>query len=351
VTASIDISTTYLGLRLTNPFMVGASPLVDHLDTVRRLEDGGSAAIVLHSLFEEQITMAQSGRIDHMDPLDKQFTAVMSQFPTPDRYALSPDEYLGHLRRVKAAVKVPVIASLNGITAGSWLKTASSLEQAGADAIELNMYEVVTDPEQSATAIETRIRDVVVELKRSLKIPIAVKLSPFFTAFGHLARELDRAGADGLLLFNRFYQPDIDVRSLTVIPHLELSESSELLLRLRWLAILHGRVRPSLAVTGGVANPTDGIKAILAGAHAVQMVSAILRHGPSYFVLMRDELLRWMESREFTRLDDIRGRLSLRASPDPGVFERANYIRTLSDWGQLFEHQAHLRRFRDEKPS
>ncbi len=332
MTTSIDLSTTYLGFRLPHPFMAGASPLVDHLDTVRRLEDAGSAAIVMHSLFEEQITAAQTGRIHHLDPLDKQFAAVLSYFPEAERYALGPDEYLEQLRRIKSAVKVPVVASLNGTSAESWLKFAQQIAQAGADALELNMYEVVTDPQQSSASIERNVTKVVHEMKRALKIPVTVKLSPYFTAFGYVAQELDRAGADGLVLFNRFYQPDFDIQALTVTPRIELSSSSELLLRLRWLAILHGRVRPSLAVCGGVAHPNDGIKGILAGAHAVQMVSAILRHGPAYLTVMRDGLQRWMESHQFAKLDDVRGRLSLANSPDPAAFERANYIRTLSSW-------------------
>jgi dihydroorotate dehydrogenase (fumarate) len=194
------------------------------------------------------------------------------------------------------------------------------------------MYEIVMDPKQPGAAIEHGLVQVVQDLKRKLKIPVAVKLSPFFTALGHVAHDLDRAGADGLVLFNRFYQPDFDVQELTVTPRIELSTSSELLLRLRWVAVLHGRVRASLAVTGGVAHPTDGIKAILAGAHAVQMVSAILRHGPAYFGVMRDGLLRWMESRGFASMEEVRGRLSLSNSPDPGAFERAHYIRTLASW-------------------
>ncbi len=328
----MNLSTTYLGLTLAHPFMIGASPLIDHLDTVRRLEDGGAAAIVLHSLFEEQITMAQSGQIHHMDPLDKQFAGSLADFPLPERYALAPDEYLEHLRRVKAAVKIPVIASLNGTTAESWLKFALSIEEAGADALELNMYQIVADPDQSGLAIESEIRDVVLDLKRGLKIPIAVKLSPFFTAFSQFAHQLDKAGADGLVMFNRFYQPDIDIRELTVSPQLELSTSSELLLRLRWVALLHARVRASLAITGGVATPTDGVKAILVGAHAVQMVSAILRHGPPYFISMREGLARWMESKQFASIDEVRGRLSLWRSSDPTACERANYIRTLQSW-------------------
>ena len=326
-----NLSTKYLGLPLATPFMVGASPLVDHLDTVKRLEDGGSAAIVLHSLFEEQISMAASGRIHQMDPFEKQFADALSGFPLPERYALSPDQYLEHLRRVKEAVKIPVIASLNGMTAETWLKFARDIEQAGADALELNMYEVATEPDQSGAFIERQIRDVVADLKRALRIPIAVKLSPFFTAFGYVAHQLDKAGADGLILFNRFYQPDIDVSTMTAVPHIQLSTSSELLLRLRWIAILHSKVRCSLAVTGGVATPTDGIKAILAGAHAVQMVSAILRHGPGYFALMRDGLVRWMESKQLSSLDDVRGRVDGRPS-ETSIFERAQYIRTLQSW-------------------
>jgi dihydroorotate dehydrogenase (fumarate) len=327
----MNLSTKYLGLTLAHPFMVGASPLADHLDTVKRLEDGGSAAIVLHSLFEEQISMAESGRIHQMDPLEKEFADALSGFPLPERYALSPDDYLEHIARVKAAVRIPVIASLNGMTAETWLKFATSIQQAGADALELNMYEVVTSPEDSGAFIERRIRDIVTELKRCLKIPIAVKLAPFFTAFGHLAHQLDGANADGLVLFNRFYQPDIDIGAMAVVPHLELSTNVELPLRLRWVAILHSKLRCSLAITGGVATPTDGIKAVLAGAHAVQMVSAILRHGPVYFQAMRDGLVRWMESKQLSSVDDVRGRVDGHVG-DVNILERANYIRTLQSW-------------------
>jgi dihydroorotate dehydrogenase (fumarate) len=344
----IDLSTTYLGLTLASPFMIGASPLADHLDTVRRLEDAGCAAIVLHSLFEEQITQAQTGRIRHKDSLDRQFTTPLSYFPAPDQYALGPHEYLEHVRRVKDAVKVPVIGSLNGTTGEGWLRFAKLIGQAGADALELNMYEVVTDVEREALAIETDLRQIVEDLKRELTIPLAVKLSPFFTALGNVAHALDRAGANGLVLFNRFLQPDIDLQYLAVWPRLELSDSSELPLRLRWLAILRGRVRCSLAVTGGIATPTDGIKAILAGADAVQIVSTILRHGPSYFASMRDELCRWMESREL-RLDDIRGRLSLVRTEDPGAFERAQYIRTISGWRSWLQYQAYVRLHTDDE--
>jgi dihydroorotate dehydrogenase (fumarate) len=341
--SAVDLSTTYLGLPLTSPFMAGASPLGDKLDTLRRLEDAGCAAIVLHSLFEEQVTQAQSGRIRHLDPSDPESAHVLSYFPDPTAYAMTPDAYLDHLRRVKEAVRIPVIASLNGVSPEAWLRFAFRIEQAGADALEVNAYEVITDPDDSAAAIEHELQQIVEDLHQVLRIPIAIKLSPYFTAFANLARTLDRAGAGGLVLFNRFLQPDIDLQHLAVWPRLDLSTSAELLLRLRWLAILRGHVRCSLAATGGVATPDDGIKALLAGADAVQMVSAILRHGPSYFATMRTELQRWMQGAGFERVSDIRGLLSLAGTQDPAAFERAQYIRTLSGWSGWMGYQAYLR--------
>lgn len=327
----MNLVTKYLGLTLSHPFMVGASPLADQLDTVKRLEDGGASAVVLRSLFEEQITMAESARIHQMDPADPQFAAALSGFPRPENYPMSPSEYLEHIRRVKETVRIPVIASLNGITAESWARFARSIEQAGADALELNIYEVAEDPRESGLAIEARIRDLVIDMKATTAIPIAVKLGPFFTAFGHVARELDIAGADGLVIFNRFYQPDIDLAKMAVIPHVDLSTSAELLLRLRWLSALRGRVRCSLAVTGGVATPTDGIKAIVAGAHGVQLVSAILRNGPGYLTTMRDGLTAWMDSKGFTSVDQVRGAVDGQESY-ADLFERGSYIRTLQSW-------------------
>lgn len=341
--APIDLSTKYVGLKLANPFMAGASPLADHLDTARRLEDAGCAAIVLHSLFEEQISEKESGQIHHMDPLDRQFATVLSYFPDTDAYALGPDEYLEHLRKLKAAVRIPVFGSLNGTTAESWLRYAKLIEQAGADALELNLYEVVADPDQTAVVVEDGMRRIVENLKAEVEIPIAVKMSPYFTALGNVARRLVRAGVDGLVLFNRFLQPDIDLQHLTVWPRLELSDSNELLLRLRWASILRQQVDCSIAVGGGVATPNDGIKALLAGADAVQMVSAVLRHGPAYFSLMIEELRRWMESLELSSLADVRGRVGLGPTADPRAFERAQYLRTLSGWRGWLEYQAYLR--------
>jgi dihydroorotate dehydrogenase (fumarate) len=330
----MQTETSYLGFRLPHPFIAGASPFGRHLDTVKRLEDAGAAAIVLHSLFEEQVTMLTDGRVHHMDAFDRDFEETLAQFPAADEYALSPDAYAEHIYRAKRAVHMPVIGSLNGMCAESWVKFARIIEQAGADALEVNLYAVIADLATPGAAVERQYVDFVAELRRIIRIPIAVKLLPFFTAFGNIARRLDEAGADGLVLFNRFYQPDIDIRTMTTTTRVELSTSAELLLRLRWLAILYGRVRPSLAVTGGVATSDDGIKAILAGADVVQVVSGLLRHGPSHMQAMRTGLERWMEWQKIERLDEVRGRLSLRRTADPGAFERASYIRALHSWGR-----------------
>ena len=325
----MDTRTSYLGIRLEHPFIAGASPLGYHVDAIKRLEDAGSAAVVLHSLFEEQITQLESGRVAHMSVYDREFEDALAAYPGQYEYPLGPDEYAEHVYRVKRAVSIPIIGSLNGRTAESWLKFALIIEQAGADALELDMYDVCTEVSAPGAAIESRLVSVVRELKRLLKIPLAVKLSPFFTAFANVAYQLDAAGADGLVLFNRFYQPDIDIKTMSVVSQTELSTSAELLLRLRWIAILHGRVRPSLALTGGVATVEDGIKGLLAGADVIQMVSALLRHGAGHIATMRRGLEGWMSEQGLSTLLDARGRVSLRKTNDPASFERAHYIRTL----------------------
>ena len=328
----MDTSTSYVGLRLPHPFIAGASPFGHRLDTVKRLEDAGWAAVVLHSLFEEQITADHDGCIRHMDPSDALFAQELAYFPHADDYPLGPDAYAEHISQLKRAVAIPIIGSLNGTSPESWLKFARIIEQAGADALELNLYEVVTNLAMPAAAIEARLAGIVAELKRIITIPIAVKVSPFFTAFGNMARQLDAAGAAAIVLFNRFSQPDVDVKTMTPIVNVRLSDSSELRLRLQWLAVLFGRVRPSLAVSGGVATPDDGIKAILAGADAVQIVSALLRHGPGQVEAMRRGLEQWMGWHDFDRLDEARGRASLERVADTETFERAQYIRTLQSW-------------------
>jgi dihydroorotate dehydrogenase (fumarate) len=328
----MDLSTTYLGLRLAHPLMPGSSPMVGDLDTVRRLEDAGAAAVVMPSLFEEQIAMEQAAARDHVDAYAESSAEAMSYFPRPEAYRLGPDDYLSQLGRVKAAVKVPVIASLNGVTKGGWLSYAKQMQQAGADALELNIYHLPTDPAVTSHEVEDKAIEMVEEIKKSITIPVAVKLSPFYSSLAHFARRLEAVGADGLVLFNRFYQADIDVDELEVKRTLEYSTSSELKLRLRWLAILSGRLRPSLAVTGGVHTTVDVVKAIMAGAHAVQLVSALLQKGPAHLRQLLESLSRWLEEHEYESVEQMRGSMNLMKSPDPMAYGRANYIQILQGW-------------------
>ncbi len=328
----MDLSTTYLGLHLAHPLMPGASPMVDDLDQVKRLEDAGASAIVMHSLFEEQIENELSGRVRPGEAHADSYAEALTYFPQPDDYALGPDRYLEQIRKIKEIVAVPVIASLNGTTPSGWLEYGGLMQQAGADALELNIYYVATDAEETAAQVESRVVDTARAVKRGLQIPVAVKLSPFYSSFAHLARQLDGLGVDGLVLFNRFYQPQIDVEELEVVPYLKLSDSSELLLRLRWLAIMSGRVGCSLAATGGVHTPIDALRAVMAGAHAVQLVSALLQFGPVYLQTVLDGMAHWMEEHEYESIAQMRGSMSLERCPDPAAFERANYMRVLQSW-------------------
>jgi len=328
----MDLSTTYLGLKLAHPLVPGASPLGDDVDTVKRLEDVGAPAIVLRSLFAEQIARERFSAFIHLERNGESFAEAISFFPRPDRFVMAPDEYLEHVRRVKAAVRIPVIASLNGTRPGSWRDYPQMISQAGADALELNIYHLPTDPEVGSDEVEELALQAVREVKRAVGIPVAVKLSPYFSAFAHFARRLDVAGADGLVLFNRFYQPDIDPEALAVVPSLQLSRSSELPLRLRWLAILSGRLKASLAVSGGVHDGRDAIKSVMAGAHAVQMVSALLARGPEYLGTVRQEMADWLEEHEYASLAEAQGSMGLRSCPDPEAYERANYMMILQGW-------------------
>jgi len=328
----MDLSTTYLGLRLPHPLMPGASPMVDNLDTVKRLEAAGAAAIVMHSLFEEQIVQDQLASFHFTERHAESFAEALSYFPRPGEYALGPEQYLAQVARIKAAVSVPVIASLNGTTSGGWVGYARRIQEAGADALELNVYYLATDPQEPGEVVERRTLDILRAVKQAVIIPVAVKLSPFFSSLSHFAAELDAAGADGLILFNRFYQPDIDAENLEVIPRLEFSTSAELLVRLRWLSVLSCQVRASLAITGGVHTAKDAIKAIMAGASAVQMVSELLRSGPGFLKTVLADLTHWMEEHEYESIEQMRGSMNLARSPDPAAFERANYIRVLQGW-------------------
>lgn len=307
----MKLTTRYLGLELAHPFMPGASPLADTIDSVRELEDAGASAIVMRSLFEEQILQERYGS---------------------SGFAFGPDRYLEQLRRIKARVSVPVIASINGTTTEGWLKYARLLERAEADALELNFYHLAIDPVDDAASVEARLLDIVAVLKESIAIPLAVKLSPFYSSLPNLAARLDSIGAQGLVLFNRFYQADIDPDECDTVPLLHLSTSDELLLRLRWLAILSASYRGSLAITGGVHQPIDAVKAIMAGADAVQMVSALLRDGVQQLRVVRDGFERWGDEHGYETIDQIRDSMSLAHSPHPRASERRNYLRILQSW-------------------
>ncbi|MBL8985049.1 MAG: dihydroorotate dehydrogenase-like protein [Gemmatimonadetes bacterium] len=329
----MNLTTRYLGLTLEHPFVAGASPMVDDLGLVRRLEDAGAAAIVMHSLYEEQLTRESLSAVDAFDQYAESFAEAASFLPAPAAFALGPDEYLEQIVKIKATVAVPVIASLNGTTAGGWLHYARLMEEAGADALELNLYSIPTDLAVSGEAIERRALDVVDSVVRRVSIPVAVKLSPWYSSLGHFATRLDHVGARGLVLFNRFYQADIDPEQLEVRSRLELSQSAELLPRLTWLAILSGRVSASLAVTGGVHTSLDAIKAVMAGADVVQMVSALLRNGPDWLTLVREGFRHWLLEHEYESIDQLRGSMNLLRCPDPAGFERAQYLQMLNRSG------------------
>lgn len=328
----MDLSTHYLGFDLPHPFIPGASPLTEDLDAARRLEDAGAPMLVLPSLFEEQVVGEQMAMYYATQKPAESFPESLSYLPDPQSVALGPHEYLEHVRRVRQAVDVPVVASLNGTTLGGWLKYASLIEQAGARALELNLYDLATDSARGGDAVEREQLEVVNQIKARVKIPLAVKLSPFYTSPAHFARRLDEAGVDGLVIFNRFYQPDIDVEELEVLPIVKLSHPDELLLRLRWLAILSGKIKADLCVTGGVRTMADAIKALMCGAHAVQMVSALLEYGPDHLRIIRHQVVRWLEEHEYHSLKQMQGSMSLERCPNPREFERANYMKILHSW-------------------
>lgn len=327
----MNLATTYMGFDLAQPLVPGAGPFVDNLDTVRLLEDAGAPMIVMHSLFEEQITREEVNITRSMETPKDSFAEALSYFPEPDDFVLGPEEYLEQIRKIKASVAVPVIGSLNGTTEGGWLRYARLIEQAGADGLELNLYELALDLGETGAAVERRGLEVVRAVKGAVKIPVAVKLSPFYSSIGNFAHQLDEAGADALVLFNRFYQPDIDVEQQELL-RVNLSSPTELLLRVRWIGALSGCVRASLAATGGAHTVIDVVKAVMAGAHAVQMVSALLQHGPTYLRQVRDDLSRWLEEHEFESLRQMQGSMSLLRCRDPGAYQRANYIRLLQSW-------------------
>ncbi len=332
----MDLSTQYLGFDLPHPFMPGASPYAYELDTIKQLEDAGASAIVMHSLFEEQIVREEMATMQSLEAPAESFAEALSYFPETDTFRLGPDEYIEHLAKVKQAVSVPVIGSLNGTTLGGWLKYAQLIAEAGADALELNIYQLATDAQISGEQIEKTTVEIVAAVKEKVNLPVAVKLSPFYSSLANFAGHLDSIAVDALVLFNRFYQPDIDVQALEVRRELKLSDPSELLLRLRWLAILSGNEHQyALAVSGGVHSGLDAVKAVMTGADAVQIVSAVLRKGAGELTRIRTETEQWLEDNEYESLQQMKGSMDLSRSPDASAYERANYVQILQSWDGL----------------
>lgn len=336
----MSVSSRYLGLELKSPLVASASPLSRNLDVAKRLEDAGAAALVMHSLFQEEAA-AESLELDHyLSYFTEAFAEALTWYPDQPSYGLIPDRYLEQLRLLKQSLSIPVIGSLNGVSAGGWTSYARQMEQAGADALELNLYHI-PDANLSGAEVEERSVAVLEAIKAEVSIPVAVKLSPFYSSVGAMALRLAHAGADGLVLFNRFYQPDLDLDALTVTPRLELSTSADLRLPLRWVAMLYGRIGTDLAVTGGVHNHEDVVKALMAGASITMMTSELLANGVERLTEIERDLKQWMERREFASVEEMRGTLSQQKVEDPSAFERANYVRVLQSWrpdpaGQMF---------------
>jgi dihydroorotate dehydrogenase (fumarate) len=327
-----NLSTTYLGLPLKNPLVPSASPLMQKVDNVKRMEEAGAAAVVLHSLFEEQIEH-MSEQLDYFLNLGEGTSAEAAHYyPDLSKYNLGPEGYLEHIRKVKEAVSIPVIASLNGATTGGWVEYAKKMEEAGADALELNMYYIAADPAQDSLDVEHMYLSLVRDVKAKLRIPVAVKLGHHFSAFANFARRLADSGADAIVLFNRFYQPDFDLENLEVVPDLNLSGSYELRLRLRWVALLYGRVNADLAVTGGVHGAHDVLKAMMAGAKVAMTTSALLEHGIGHLTVMLADLHSWMDEHEYLSIEQMRGSMSQRAVAQPAALERGNYMQVLRSY-------------------
>ena len=327
-----DLKTNYLGLTLENPIVASASPLSESVERIRQLEDAGVSAVVLPSLFEEQITLEGQALDSDLSRGTDSFPESLSYFPDMTDYNLGPETYLDLILAAKGTVRIPVIASLNGSTRGGWTRYARLMEQAGANALELNIYALPTDPGQTAAQVEQRYCELVSEVRGAVGIPLAVKLSHFFTAIPNLAKALDAAGADALVFFNRFYQPDFDIEALEVVPNLVLSNSYELLLRLHWVGIVYGHVKADLAVTGGVHTAGDVLKSMMAGARAAMMTSALLRNGLGHVRVVLDDVVRWMEEHEYDSIRQMQGCMSQRSSANPGAFERGNYMKVLSSY-------------------
>ncbi len=329
---SVDLSTTYLGLKLKNPLMISACPLTADLDRVKRLEQAGAAAVVLPSLFEEQIEFEDT-ELNEAREYGAEFYAEHAPwYPEPVDYHTGREQYLDTIEKAKHGVRIPIVASLNGASRGGWVRYAKTIQDAGADALELNIYFVAADLEMSGPDVESRYLDLVASVKQSISIPLAVKIGPYFSSLGNLGVRLVEAGADGLVLFNRFYQPDIDLEDLTAVPSLRLSSPDELLLPLRWIAILHGHVKASLAATGGIHDAEGLLKALLAGADVGMIASVLYQKGIAQIGSILAGMQQWMEAKEYDSVEQLKGSMSLENCPDPSAFQRGNYMKTLTSF-------------------
>jgi dihydroorotate dehydrogenase (fumarate) len=328
----MDLTTTYLGLKLRTPLVPAASPLSEEIDNVKRMEDAGAAAVVLHSLFEEQLRQDRAELAHNLEQGTESFAEALTYFPEQEEFCLGPEEYLKHIARAKKATRLPIIASLNGSSTGGWTQYAKLIQQAGADALELNIYYIPTDFNLTGTAVEQTYLDILKAAKSEVTIPVAVKLSPFFSNFANMAKRLDEAGADGLVLFNRFYQPDIDLETLEVKPNILLSTPMAMRVPLRWIAILYGHVRTSLAATSGVHRASDVLKMLMAGADVTMLCSVLIRHGIRQIATIERDLVAWLEEHEYESVSQLKGSLSQKKCPAPGEFERAQYMRAISNY-------------------
>jgi dihydroorotate dehydrogenase (fumarate) len=328
----IDLTTKYLGLTLKNPLVVSASPLSEDLGNIRRMEDCGAAAIVLPSLFEEQIHVESNNLDRFLWQGTESFAESLTYFPDMTGYNMGPDGYLEHVRKAKQTAGIPIIASLNGISTGGWIDYAKKIQDAGADALELNVYFIPTDAAMTGEQVDQMYVDLISKVRASIHIPMAVKIGAYFSSLPNAAQRFDQAGAGALVLFNRFYQPDFDLEALEVVPNLILSTPHELLLRLTWVAVLYGHIKADLAVTGGVHTGTDVLKSMMAGARVAMMASALLKNGIGHLATVRTEIQKWMEEHEYESIHQMQGSMSQRAVKDPAAFQRANYVKVLSSY-------------------
>jgi dihydroorotate dehydrogenase (fumarate) len=328
----MNIETTYLGMKLRSPLVASASPLTESVDNIRQMEDAGAAAVVLYSLYEEQIEMEQEALLHHLEYGTESYAEALTYFPEPEVFYARTDDYLNHIRKAREAVDIPIIASLNGSSLGGWTHFSQQMEAAGASAIELNIYYIPTDTHESGAEVEQRYVDIVRHVKENLRIPVAVKLSPYFSNMANMARRLDDAGADALVLFNRFYQPDINLETLQPEPNILLSTPFDLRLPLRWIGILYSHIKADLAATSGIHGAEDAIKVLMAGANVAMMTSAILKHGISHFSKVEQEMVHWLQEHEYESVSQLRGSVSQKHCEDPSAFERAQYMRGLKTY-------------------